>query len=336
MQCSSCNLDKPETVTLWDGKEYCKECTGRVHKGLYTYAQRHETLNSNYRRFPFWRIVRNSIKSEALGGLIVIGIFAAILIPAFLEMEADEWDRMGGFAGVILYASFIYVMLMLLRSWWKPIFVSQVIRHHPTIRIADGEVTLSFSRIKNVVLPLSAVRLKILPLRDDMFFCRIAFGKKERYSMLDFSECVKEAQPGTTWAEKVHWRRSPYLCFTASPYENGILAAFFRLIRQTHAWLQDETFPTEEEQLPDTTVTTDVITDPRTSGWAIAAFYAGLLAVLCAPAPVALILGIIALRDCQQRSCKGRGRAIFAIVMGSLFLPLLMFFIFIELMMLWM
>ena len=332
MQCSFCNLDKFETVTLWNGEEYCEECTGRVHKGLYTYAQQHETLNSNYRQFPFWRIVRDSIKSEALIGLICIGIFAAILTPAFLEMEANEWDKMGGFAGVILFASFMYVMVMLLRCWWKPIFVSQVIKQHPTISIADGEVTLSLSRAKNVVLPLSAVNLQILSLRDDTFFRPIAFGKKERYSMLDFSECVKEVQPGMTWAQKVLWRRSPYLCFTASPYENGILTAFFRLIGQTHAWLQDETFPTEEEQLPDTTV----IADPRTSSWAIAAMYFGLFSVLVLPAPIALILGIIALRDCQQRSCKGRGRAIFAIIMGSLFLPILMFFIFIELMMLWM
>lgn len=80
--------------------------------------------------------------------------------------------------------------------------------------------------------------------------------------------------------------------------------------------------PEVYEQLP---LETWVI-PTHTSGWAIAAGYAGLFAVLFFPAPIAIILGIIALRDCKQRSMEGRGRAIFAIVMGAVFsISLLLF-----------
>jgi len=63
----------------------------------------------------------------------------------------------------------------------------------------------------------------------------------------------------------------------------------------------------------------------NTSGLAIAAGYVGLISVLCFPAPVALILGILALRQLNRNpKLHGRGRAIFAIVMGVIFtlLPL--------------
>jgi hypothetical protein len=62
------------------------------------------------------------------------------------------------------------------------------------------------------------------------------------------------------------------------------------------------------------------------SGWAIAAGYAGLFAMLCFPAPVALILGIIAIRDLKKHPHKhGMGRAVFGLAMGILFsiLPLI-------------
>jgi hypothetical protein len=53
--------------------------------------------------------------------------------------------------------------------------------------------------------------------------------------------------------------------------------------------------------------------------WAIAAGYAGLFAVLCLPAPIALILGIIAIRDIKRHPEKhGMGRAVFGLVMGIL------------------
>ncbi len=63
----------------------------------------------------------------------------------------------------------------------------------------------------------------------------------------------------------------------------------------------------------------------------ILASYAGLFAVLVFPAPIALLLGIIALLDVRKKKRLGQkiggaGRAIFAIVMGGLFtIPLIMF-----------
>jgi uncharacterized protein DUF4339/uncharacterized protein DUF4190 len=55
------------------------------------------------------------------------------------------------------------------------------------------------------------------------------------------------------------------------------------------------------------------------SGWAIAAGYLGLLSFLGIFAPVALIVGIVAVRDIQQHPEKhGLGRAWFGIIMGAL------------------
>ena len=55
------------------------------------------------------------------------------------------------------------------------------------------------------------------------------------------------------------------------------------------------------------------------SGWAIAAGYLGLFAVLVLPAPVALAIGIVALRDLKRNPSKlGKGRAIFGLVMGAI------------------
>ncbi len=59
--------------------------------------------------------------------------------------------------------------------------------------------------------------------------------------------------------------------------------------------------------------------------WAIAAGYAGLFAVLGCAAPIALVLGIIAIRDIKAHPEKhGMGRAIFGLVMGIVFtIPLI-------------
>ncbi|MHC4085648.1 MAG: zinc ribbon domain-containing protein [Planctomycetota bacterium] len=62
------------------------------------------------------------------------------------------------------------------------------------------------------------------------------------------------------------------------------------------------------------------------SGLAIAAGYAGLFSILCFPAPIAIILGILAIIDIKRHPEKhGMGRAVFALIMGGLFfiLPLL-------------
>ena len=52
---------------------------------------------------------------------------------------------------------------------------------------------------------------------------------------------------------------------------------------------------------------------------AIAAGYAGLFSLIVFPAPLALLLGILAVRDLKKNPKKhGMGRAIFGIVMGAL------------------
>jgi len=56
------------------------------------------------------------------------------------------------------------------------------------------------------------------------------------------------------------------------------------------------------------------------SGLAIAAGYAGLFAVLFFPAPIALLLGILAIRDLRKHPEKhGMGRAVFGLVSGIIF-----------------
>jgi hypothetical protein len=56
------------------------------------------------------------------------------------------------------------------------------------------------------------------------------------------------------------------------------------------------------------------------SGLAIAAGYLGLFSVLFFPAPIALIVGILALRDLKKNPTKGgRGRAWFGVIAGALF-----------------
>ena len=55
------------------------------------------------------------------------------------------------------------------------------------------------------------------------------------------------------------------------------------------------------------------------SGLAIAAGYAGLLSLLIVPAPIALVLGILAVIDIIGHPEKhGMGRAIFGIILGAL------------------
>jgi hypothetical protein len=55
------------------------------------------------------------------------------------------------------------------------------------------------------------------------------------------------------------------------------------------------------------------------SGWAIAAGYAGLLAFLIFPAPIALVLGVVAVVHLRRRpDLRGWGRAIFGTTVGAL------------------
>jgi hypothetical protein len=54
------------------------------------------------------------------------------------------------------------------------------------------------------------------------------------------------------------------------------------------------------------------------SGLAVAAGYAGLFALLVAPAPLAFVLGLLALRDLRMNPAKqGRGRAVFGLIAGA-------------------
>ena len=63
--------------------------------------------------------------------------------------------------------------------------------------------------------------------------------------------------------------------------------------------------------------------------WAIAAGYFGLLSILLIFAPFALITGILAIRDIKKNPEKhGMGRAIFGIVMGTLFSIIFLFALF--------
>jgi hypothetical protein len=56
------------------------------------------------------------------------------------------------------------------------------------------------------------------------------------------------------------------------------------------------------------------------SGLAIAAGYAGLFSILVFPAPIAVILGILAVVDIKRHPKKhGMGRAVFAIIIGGIF-----------------
>ncbi len=55
------------------------------------------------------------------------------------------------------------------------------------------------------------------------------------------------------------------------------------------------------------------------SGWAIAAGYLGLFSFVVLPAPISLIVALIAISDIRKNPEKhGMGRAIFGLVMGIL------------------
>lgn len=64
------------------------------------------------------------------------------------------------------------------------------------------------------------------------------------------------------------------------------------------------------------------------SGLSIAAGYAGLFALLIIFAPIALVLGILAVRDLRKNPAKrGMGRALFGLVMGALGTLFLLWFV---------
>ncbi len=68
------------------------------------------------------------------------------------------------------------------------------------------------------------------------------------------------------------------------------------------------------------------------SGWAIAAGYLGLFSLIIVPAPVALVVALIAIRDIRKSRHAphrkyGMGRAIFGLVMGLLGTALIAYFL---------
>lgn len=64
------------------------------------------------------------------------------------------------------------------------------------------------------------------------------------------------------------------------------------------------------------------------TGLSIAAGYAGIVGLLCFyTAPVALVLGLLALRELRDPALRGRGRAWFATVVGALGSVLLLVFV---------
>ena len=74
--------------------------------------------------------------------------------------------------------------------------------------------------------------------------------------------------------------------------------------------------PEEEEYDP----ALKMLVPLNTSALAIVAGYLGLISVLCLPAPFALLVGILALQHLKRNpKLDGKGRAIFAIVMGTIF-----------------
>ncbi len=108
-----------------------------------------------------------------------------------------------------------------------------------------------------------------------------------------------------------------------------------RLIYPGRIWhICDLCFPPMLPYLPKNPV--QITADKETLGWlipmnvstwAIFAGYAGMFAVLFFPAPIALILGILALRDVRAHpELDGKGRAIFATVMGAIFTAFLVLF----------
>jgi hypothetical protein len=87
---------------------------------------------------------------------------------------------------------------------------------------------------------------------------------------------------------------------------------------------RDEDFESESEEGMEFVVPTN------TSALAIVAGYVGLISVLCFPAPLALILGIVALVQLKNKpKVHGRYRAWFAVVMGTMFtlIPVVLFVI---------
>ncbi len=83
---------------------------------------------------------------------------------------------------------------------------------------------------------------------------------------------------------------------------------------------EDDARPRRRRRLPPGDDGLQYVVPVNTNVLAILAGYLGLVSVLCFPAPFALIVGILALRQLKKNPEQhGKGRAVFGIVMGVLF-----------------
>jgi hypothetical protein len=77
--------------------------------------------------------------------------------------------------------------------------------------------------------------------------------------------------------------------------------------------------PSHSHQRPGDDAAMRMLLPVGRSGWAIAAGYLGLFSALCVPAPIAVIVSLIAIWDLKHHPEQhGWGRAVFGLVMGIL------------------
>ncbi|MBZ0111295.1 MAG: DUF4190 domain-containing protein [Thermoanaerobaculia bacterium] len=108
------------------------------------------------------------------------------------------------------------------------------------------------------------------------------------------------------------------LSATARQHTVGLLSALER--SQLRAVLADQAAanPTPRPRLADDPLTRAILPVGR-SLWAIAAGYLGIFSLLLIFAPLAIVTGILAIRDIRKHPEKrGLGRAWFGIIMGAL------------------
>ncbi|MBS1700806.1 MAG: DUF4190 domain-containing protein [Armatimonadetes bacterium] len=99
-----------------------------------------------------------------------------------------------------------------------------------------------------------------------------------------------------------------------TPIEDGgvVVPPVMPPVQQTVAYPRPQAAPADPNHDP-----MRFVIPVNPSGLAVAAGYLGLFAVTCVFAPIALVVGLLALRDLKNHPQKtGKGRAIFGLVMG--------------------
>src|SRR5215203_3119045 len=96
-----------------------------------------------------------------------------------------------------------------------------------------------------------------------------------------------------------------------------------RPVRKVRRPVYDDEYPPEQDIGQDAGIR--MLIPVGLTGWAIASGYLGLISVLLIPAPFAVLTGIVAIREMRRNPKKhGMGRAIFGIVMGTIFTAVLL------------